>query len=163
MNTILSIKESHNTIKLIAQAGAKLDARIHIVALSGLSHWMNCGDNSILSSLVHAMPKSARGNALKFWISKHSANGLKWHSQAHEGKGGYKGQMPTLTDEEKQNILAQADAAPFYMKEDKEPSVFNDKASIIHLIKKLDSHIESLSPEGVAVLEYARGIMAKSA
>jgi len=139
---ILSIAKANSTIKLIQTAGAKLDQRIHEVAVSGLYHFFTCGDNTILSNLVKAMPKSTRGNALKFWISQHSNNALRWDNKAHDGTGGYKGKKPDIQTEQVNELVQAGYDAPFYFKEDKEASVWNPNASIYNLVKKINAERE---------------------
>ena len=137
---ILSMKESNRITGLILNAGKKLDERIHNVAVSGLAHWYTSGDNTILTNLVKAMPKSGRGNALKYWISEHSNNGLKWDKKAHNGTGGYKGKKPELKGFTSLCVVLKADSKAFHIKEDREPTVWNDKNSVLSLVAKLKKH-----------------------
>jgi len=137
---VLTLKKCKETTTLISKAGVKLDQRIHDVAVSGIAHWLQCGDNTILTELVKAMPKSGRGNALKFFISKHTKGMLKWDSKANNGTGGYKGKKLDVNSWEKIAIVMDANKAPFYMKEDKEPSVWNEKAAVLSLVAKLKKH-----------------------
>ena len=150
---VLSMKAGMKTIKLISDAGAKLDIRIHAVACAGIAHFLQHGDTTLVSELVHAMPRSARGNALKFFITKHI--NVKWAAKAHNGKGGYVKNGETETNSwKKLAILLTAMSEPFYMKEDKEASEWNEKASVLALVAKLRKHsIEhALSDEGMAIL-----------
>lgn len=136
---ILTMRDGLKTIKLISDAGKKLDERIHQVGVAGIAHFLKHGDTTLISELCHAMPKSARGNALKFWITKHIA--VKWSTKAHNGKGGYvkNGDMD-LTPMQKVALVTRANDAPFYMKEDKEASVWNPETSILNLVKKLEAY-----------------------
>lgn len=143
---ILSIKQANKENKLIATAGKKLDERIHLVGVSGIAHFLQHGDLTVLTNLCHAMPKSARGNALKFWITKHVK--VKWDSKAYEGKGGWKKNGDTeLSSWDKIAITMNANAEPFYHKEDKEASVFNPNVSILNLVKKLNAYKQEHSLE----------------
>ena len=134
---ILSIKQSNKAIKLISVAGKKLDERIHTVGLSGIAHFLQHGDLTILTGLSNAMPKSARGNALKFWITKHVK--VKWNAKAYAGLGGFvKNGDTDLNAWDKIAILKSADLHPFYEKEDKEASQWNPETAILSLVKKLE-------------------------
>ena len=154
--TVLTMKEATKKTKLIKDAGKKLDTRIHQVAVSGLVHFMLSGDNSILTNLVKVMPKSARGNALKFWISKHTNNKLKWDKNAHGKTGGYKGKKPELSSWEQLAIALTADNSPFYEKKDTSPSVFNGHARILNLVKTLDKHAAELTEEDKHILSVLK-------
>lgn len=155
--SVLTIKQANKTIKLISEAGRKLDQRIHDVAVSGLAHFLQHGDTTLISELCHAMPRSARGNALKFWMTKHSRNGIKWNAKAHNGKGGWTKakNAPELSSWEKLAIITVAMKEPFYLKEEKEPSVWNERAAVLSLVKKLKEFSEEheLSPEGLAIIQ----------
>jgi hypothetical protein len=139
--TILSMKEGLRTIKLISEAGVKLDKRIHDVGVAGVAHFLQHGDTTLISELCHAMPRSSRGNALKFWITKNIR--VKWSTKAHNGKGGFvkNGDMD-LNNWGKIAVVMAADAAPFYLKEDKEAAAWNPNASILSLVKRLEKFKE---------------------
>lgn len=159
---IQSIKAGRKTIKLISEAGKKLDTRIHEVGVAGVAHFLQHGDTTLISELVHAMPRSARGNALKFWITKHLKT-VKWDAKACGGLGGYKGKM--LTNEDglplhsfaKIHIIKQAMAMPFYEKEDKEASVWNEGKNVANFLKVLKGHDKKgeVSSEGKALMRAA--------
>lgn len=130
---VLSIKDARKTISLIATAGRKMDERIHAVAVAGLHHFFESGDLDILSDLVHAMPKSTRGNALHFWITRFAP--VKWDKKARAGKGGFKkaGDNPT----EWGAVVQEADADPFWNKKDTEERVFNPDKYAASVVSKL--------------------------
>lgn len=155
MTTILTMKEGKKTIKLILEAGQKLDERIHSVAVSGIAHCLQHKDTTLISELVHAMPKSARGNALKFFLTKYLP--IKWDNKAHGGKGGYKLNKDHGIDSmhwaQKAATVLAADAAPFYMKEDKEASVFNPNSSVVALVNKMKKEHAPFTANGVRALE----------
>lgn len=160
MTAILTIKDSNKQIKLISVAGKKLDERIHQVGLSGLAHFLQHGDLTILTGLSKAMPKSTRGNALKFWITKYAK--VKWNAKAYNGTGGFvKNGDTDLSSWDKIAIIMQADANPFYDKEDKEASQWNPEAAILSLVKKLEGfkqeHELKLSRETQQALLHAIG------
>ena len=132
--SILTIKQARKTITLIAQAGRKLDERIHSVAVAGLHHFFESGDLDILSDLVLAMPKSARGNALTYWITMHAP--VKWDKKARAGKQGYKknGEIPENWGE----IVESANAEPFFNKTDTEQAVFDPDKYAKAVVSKLN-------------------------
>ena len=127
---LLTIKQSLKTIKLIYQAGAKLDERIHQVGCSGLSHFLETGDLTALTELTHAMPKSSRGNALKYWVTKHA--NVKWNTKAYAGAGGW---VIKKKGSERDVQLQDAIDNPFWNKEDKESAAFTDIHKLIASVK----------------------------
>ena len=141
--TMMDKKTALRTISLIASAGKKLDERIHTVAVAGLQHFFMHGDSDILSQLQHAMPKSGRGNALKFWITQHAP--LKWDTKSHAGKGGWKknGEVP----EDWAIIVDAAEQAPFYEQVDKEPAQFKPEQYAKTVASKL-------AKEGMTIDEF---------
>lgn len=144
--TVLTMKDAKKTIQLIATAGRKLDERIHTVAVSGVAHCLQHKDTTLISDLVKAMPKSARGNALKFFITKHLP--VVWDNKAHK-TGGFKLSkehgIDSMSAFEKIAKVKLADAEPFYMKEDKEANVWNPNAALTAYIKKLSKFAETHS------------------
>lgn len=120
---ILTLKQARRTISLIASAGAKLDERIHQVGVSGLDHYRNNGDTTALTELVKAMPRSARGNALKYWCTKYA--NIRWDSKAFAKTGGFVKKSKSADIE---CHVEEAMANPFYNKEDKEPAKFNPQS-----------------------------------
>ena len=137
---ILTIKQAQATIKLIVSGGKKLDERIHQVGVSGLAHYKEHGDTSTLTALADAMPKSSRGNALKYWITK-NAN-VKWDKKAFNGKGGF---VKAKKGEECIANVIEASESPFWEKTDTEQSVFDAKKAVsaFHaFVKKCKNAIE---------------------
>ena len=145
--TILTPKQALKTISLIATAGKKLDERIHLVAVSGLSHCLEHGDSTTLTALCNAMPKSGRGNALKEWITEHAP--LTWVTKVNGWKA--KGKFEGVIDE----VLAHAEANPFYDKKDTAPSVFNADRYMASVVAKLIK-------EGVNVHDFTQALEAKA-
>ncbi len=131
----LNIKQAKKTIGLIAANGRKLDERIHTVGCSGLYHFQEHQDTTILTDLVKAMPKSSRGNALKYWITQHS--NVKWSKKAFGGEGGF-----VKDGQEVQVDLAHAVEHPFYEKTDTEQSAFNPDSRVKSFIKAFQKAIE---------------------
>jgi hypothetical protein len=132
---LLNQTQAKQTIKLIVKGGKALDERIHNVAVSGISHFYEHGDSSTLSLLVAAMPKSGRGNALKYWITSYAP--VKYITKT----GVYKknGDMPTDTAA----VLEQAMLNPFWNKRDSESaSKFDYQARIKGLVTGLTNAIK---------------------
>lgn len=142
---VLTLKDSTKTIKLIRDAGKKLDERIHLVGVSGMAHFFGIdgdgnvvndgGDLTALTDLTHAMPRSARGNAFKYWVTKHLP--VKWDKKAYGGNGGWKKNGKFEGDA--YEVLWMANNAPFYEKTDTEQAEFNaDKylATVANKIRK---------------------------
>lgn len=162
--SVLTMKQANKSITLISAAGAKLDERIHTVGVAGIAHFLQHGDTTLISELCHAMPRSGRGNALKQWITKHVA--VKWNAKAHGGKGGYvkkehsAEKQAIMSSWHKVAIIMQAMKEPFYLKEDKEASVWNEQGAIVSLVKRLakKAEEETLSAEGVALLEAYKAV-----
>lgn len=149
-----SEKEANQVIKLIKDAGVKLDARIHDTAVQGIAHCLAYGDTTIVSNLAKAMPKSARGNALKYFITQHLP--VEWNKKAH-GDGGFKLKKDHGLQElhwcKKLEIVLNANASPFYNKEDKEASVFNPNTSVLTLLKRTDKEHIAFTSDSVRALE----------
>ena len=147
---------------LIAKAGVKMDERIHITGCAGLFHFMQHGDLTVLTQLSKAMPKSGRGNALKFWITKHVP--VKWNAKAYKGAGGFivDKKRDAITGEDQDAVMLEATMSPFYLKEDKEASVWNPNTAIISLVKKLEHAKEgntlSIDASAIEALTTSLGI-----
>ena len=153
-----SEKQANKTIKLIKVAGAKLDERIHEVAVQGIAHCLAYGDTTIVSNLSKTMPKSSRGNALKSYITKHLP--VVWDNKAHTD-GGFKLKkghgLKDIHWCKKLETVLLANESPFYLKEDKEASVWNPNAALESFIKKFAKAQEesnaALDPDLVEALE----------
>jgi hypothetical protein len=61
-------------IKSIGRFAGKLQVRIHTVAVSTLDHIREHGDTTLAASLLNALPKGQRVEALAFWY-KHFSSG----------------------------------------------------------------------------------------
>lgn len=68
MQILKTAAEVNKAIASIANRGAKLDADIHKVGVSVLSHASEHGDTTLADKLVHAMPKGGRKLALVEWL-----------------------------------------------------------------------------------------------
>lgn len=151
---ILTRKQSLATIKLIKDAGKKLDTRIHNVGVSAIAHCYVHGDTTLISELCHAMPKSARGNALKAWATQYLP--VKWDNKAFGGVGGFKlkadhglGEMHWTT---KVANTIKANASPFYDKKDTEASVYNPNSSVLTLLKRSSNEHVPFTTDSVEAL-----------
>ncbi len=145
---ILSVKESMKTIQLISQAGRKLDERIHTVGVSGIAHYLEHGDLTALSALVNAMPKSSRGNALRYWVTEHVA--VRWDNKTQQWKKN--GEVPK-EQAEKDAVIEHAFNNPFYDKRDTEKADFNEAGYLKTVMAKLKK-------EGVDVQAFAAKLVA---
>jgi len=68
---MLNLKQIKTTIKLIRNAGVKLDQRINDAGVSIMNHANEHGDWSQMNALYEALPKSARRKAFVKWVSDH--------------------------------------------------------------------------------------------
>lgn len=71
LELIKDSKKLVTAIKSIANRGKKLDADIHLCAVSCLYHAQEHGDTTLMTRLVDAMPKSGRRKALIHWAVEH--------------------------------------------------------------------------------------------
>lgn len=140
----LSLKDSYKAIRLIASNGAKLDMTIHQVAVSGLYQYGHCGDLTIVSELCNALPKSTRGNAMRYFITKHVGDAkVRWDGKSYDGRGGFiKANTLSPTDVVKAINLTEAEAHPFWVKEDREPNDFHAVAYLDSVKKRLTKMLE---------------------
>ena len=144
---LLNEKQASKETKLVKSNGVKMDQRIHLIACSGLDHYANVGngDASTLTNLFHAMPKSGRAKALKYWITK-NAN-VKWSNTAYGGNGGFvkvESGVPATCK------LEEAIATPFYEKPEDGPSEYKGMsvdAEIKAFTKRLASKIKKAKLE----------------
>jgi len=140
---ILDLKASQTRITYIKRAGKKLDEDIHRVAVSGIAHYLGVngegervndgGDLTVLTELCHAMPRSARGNSLKYWVTSHIR--VQWDKKAYGGNGGWK--KNGETEGEPLAILTAAAGTPFFEKTDTEQAVFDPEKYRKSVVAKL--------------------------
>ena len=69
---MLNLKEIKANIRLIKDAGDKMDIRIHETGVSVLSHAKEHGDWSEMQRLYDALPRSARRQAFVTWVKDNS-------------------------------------------------------------------------------------------
>lgn len=152
---ILTMKQGKAQTALISSTGKKLDAAIHLVGVSGIAHCLAHSDTTLISELCRAMPKSSRGNALKFWFTKHLS--IEWKAKAHGGAGGFVVKkdhgMKDMHWAEKAAIVIAANAKPFYEKEDKEASVYNPNATLLSMVKRVSKDHVAFDEASVTALE----------
>lgn len=104
LQLIKDAKKLNTAIKSIATRGKKLDADIHLCAVSCLYHAQEHGDVTLLTRLVDAMPKSGRRKALIHWACEHGKLAYKEKEQAFNLDKG----------KSKSWKLAAAEATPFW-------------------------------------------------
>lgn len=122
---ILNQAQALRTIALINSAGKKMDERIHLVGVSGIVHYAEHGDLTTLSALCRAMPESSRGNALKYWVTKHA--NVQWNKKSDGGKGGF---QKIKKDEDRVVSIDDATEHPFWEKTDTEKRDFNAETRV---------------------------------
>jgi len=131
---ILNEKDTRNTIKLIATSGKKLDERIHQAGCSAMAHYHEHGDGTLLTELAHAMPKSGRGNALKYWVTKYA--NVQWDKKAYAGTGGF---VKNPKDAERTVHIEEAMLHPFWEKVDTEQKEWKPENALQSFINKFKS------------------------
>lgn len=67
---ISDVSKMDTAIKSIKARGHKLDADIHLVALSAVAHFAKCGDVGVMNRLYLALPKGARHVAMTSWLTQ---------------------------------------------------------------------------------------------
>ena len=68
----MDIKQLNKNIRSIGQRGKNLDNLIQDTAIGGIAHGIEHGNNTPLTMLVCAMPKSSRQKALIKYIADHT-------------------------------------------------------------------------------------------
>lgn len=94
---------------LIKAAGAKLDARIQVAALSVISHIEKCGDVTVATGLMDAMPQGSRKTALIEWFLAHGKM-----RQNVDKAGKVNKDLPWLFDKSKETKLELGTENPWY-------------------------------------------------
>lgn len=95
---IVEFKAAQNLVKSIRTRAANLDRDIHTAAVSGMAHYKEHNDASIMTDLVKAVSayniksgkfdgRSVRGASLRKWIE--DFGGLKWSKNAYGKQGGF--------------------------------------------------------------------------
>lgn len=120
----LSIRQGIEAAQKIASVMDDFDSQMHIVSCSGLKHYQDCGDLTVLTSIVKAVSKynsttgqfdgrSVRSKDLRQWLTNHAD--IKWDKTAYKdatgtARGGYvKGKVGPAEVK-----LEHAIATPFY-------------------------------------------------
>jgi hypothetical protein len=127
--------------------GQKLQADMHRVACSVLSHAFEHGDIRPLAKLLQAMPESSRSNALRAWSE-------------HFGPVRYDGKNPLFV-KGRENQMAAAMAMPFWQfkpEEDYQP--LDVIKSLNVLMKKLVTDGEKTERDHTAVITAIKGQIA---
>jgi hypothetical protein len=141
------------SIRTIATAGSKLDARIHATACALLERAADHRDCSLVPSLVEAMPKSSRRKALIAWFHAYSNVRIVVSPKGEVTAGVPKVDSKLYVEPRS----ADAFAKPFWSVEEKEtdPRAFDDAAfakAVQSLIARAKSDAASLSPAAAAAL-----------
>jgi len=103
---ISDVKALGAAIVSIKTRGAKLDADIHVAALSAAAHFEKCGDVGFINRLFLAMGKGARHVAMIEWLTQFGG------VTANEGES--KDTTPFVKDRNKVVDLEGGDAMPWY-------------------------------------------------
>lgn len=134
-------------IKSIATRGKKLDQDLHIAACSALFHAYEHKNASFAQSLLEALNKSARKNALKVWLLDFGPFLIKedgnWGMNAEKQKQGWL-------------LRADAESTPFWQyTTEPEVAPINAMELVSKLIAKLNKAKENgkLDSESATVLE----------
>ncbi len=69
---MLNLKMINKNIRLIKNAGVKLDERIHETGVSIMHHASEHGDFTAMQRLFNALPQSARRKAFVKWVVDHT-------------------------------------------------------------------------------------------
>lgn len=75
--TILDKVQCTRSIRSIVRVAGAVQAKIHIVAVSALAHIRDHRDTTVATSLLNALPKGQRVEALAYWFSHFSSDKLK--------------------------------------------------------------------------------------
>ena len=150
------------SIRSIATTGKKLDARIHAAACALLSRSDAHRDCSLVSSLINAMPKSARRKALIAWFHAFS-NVLIQVNKDGTVKAIMRGPKAA-------GYIADVDHAaafnrPFWTAEeaDTKPEAFTTErfaAAVARLIKQAEGTTSALDDAGKAALAELKVVRA---
>lgn len=76
--TILSQAGCRKTIAKIKSRSSKVQADIHVVAVSALTYVRDHGDTTIGSGLLEALPNGVRVNALAYWFGHFSGGKARY-------------------------------------------------------------------------------------
>lgn len=94
---------------LIKAAGAKLDQRIQVAALSVIMHVEKCGDVTVATGLMDAMPQGSRKAALIEWFLAHGKM-----RQNVDAAGKVNKDLPWLFDKTKETKFELGMENPWY-------------------------------------------------
>lgn len=68
MTALLQTNDIKTAIKWIKTTGKKFDNKVHETAVQTIMHAQQHGDVTLVQSLLNAMPKSGRAEALAHWV-----------------------------------------------------------------------------------------------
>lgn len=138
--SLLNSAQMEAAIKSITLRGAKLQADIHLCAVSALAHFAVHGDTTLLNRLVMALPKSSRTNALVAWALHFGQLALNTDKSTRTT------QPLVKATEAKPFNQAECEAMPFWsFKATEGVSVFSFDTYTASLIKSLTQAISKTS------------------
>jgi len=124
----MDIKQLDKNIKSIKLRGKNLDILIQTTAIGAIVHAMEHGNNTPLTNLVNAMPKSGRKQALIKYLVDHTP--YNWKSD--------KEKFTKPKNPKRQFMLEEAKEVPFWeYTVEKEPSAIDVNKAIESLIKRV--------------------------
>lgn len=124
----MNIKELIKNINSIRKRGKNLDNTIQETAIGGIVHAMQHGNNTPLSMLVLAMPKSSRQKALIKYLVDHTP--YNWNSE--------KEKFTKPKNPKRQFMLEEAKQVPFWdYTVEKEPTAIDVNKVLESLIKRV--------------------------
>lgn len=90
--TLLDKAECGKRISALRVAGAGYQTEVHICAVSALAHIRDCGDWTLFTDLLGALPTGVRANALAGpWVSRFSGKAVSFTYD--KSKGAWVGKM----------------------------------------------------------------------
>lgn len=93
----LTQREGLQEAKKIGDVMDTIDTRLHIILCSGLKHYQDHGDTSVLTAIIKAVSRynihtgtfdgrSIRGQDMRAWVTKHA--NVKWNKNANPNEDG---------------------------------------------------------------------------
>ena len=122
--------ELDKAIKSIATRGKRLDRDIQQAAVSVIHHVQQHGDVTVANSLVAAMPKGSRGNALKAYLE--SFGRMSWN-----GKEGFVFAKSKTTDMEGATAVMWTEFKP-----EPEYKPLDVQSTVTNLLTRLERDLE---------------------
>ena len=135
----MDIKQLNKNIRSIGQRGKNLDNLIQETAIGGMAHAIEHGNNTPLTMLVCAMPKSSRQKALIKYIADHTP--YNWNNE--------KEKFTKPKNPKRQFMLDEAKKVPFWdYTVEKEPTAID----VNKVLESLFNRVSKAQEEGREVL-----------